>query len=236
MSVSLCCKSHVCSCSTTGSSSLAPWVTGCSKSSYRKLWTRSSLSNDGVFWWMSSSVCFSACSSGRLLVLDMASSARLWCHDHLFIVKSAFESRIVIVVRNIPGFSCSHPNISKFALGALSVCSVATLVFSFLSFLVWFSTYSSGRLLVLDMAYFSTSMVSRSLALAEHDKEAWLFADNLSTSVFHAIVDLFEHLIAWWHCQFTSIWSVEHKASTFSSLFNLLVSLLPLSRFATQLV
>ena len=44
-------------------------------------------------------------------------------------MKSAFESRIVVVSRNILGFSCSHPIISKIALGALSVFSVATLVF-----------------------------------------------------------------------------------------------------------
>ena len=66
---------------------------------------------------MSSSVCFSACSSGRLLVLDMASFSTSMVSRSLVqvcfyirrdIVKSSFESRIV-VGRNIPGFSRSHP-------------------------------------------------------------------------------------------------------------------------------
>ena len=49
------------------------------------------------------------------------------------VVSRSLVHREVVVVRNILGFSRSHPNISKFALGALSVVSVATLVFLYMS-------------------------------------------------------------------------------------------------------
>ena len=75
-------------------------------------------------------------------------------------------------------------------------------------------------------------------AMTEHDKEASVSAcQSASCWVAWHTASCFQLSVlgAWWHCQSASIWSVKQRASTFSSLFNMLVRLLLLSRNAAQL-